>query len=516
LTYSLIGTQVLIPLSSNVTTLIGLEDMTDLFEYQFSFVVAALMALPVSWFPTLQIYHRNTYQEKRLPGMQRWIVVPMIFAFILNTWGYLGWLVRLLILIVLANIYRGLWWRYRKEANTDREYRRYKGGFLIVMDLQPLTVIYRMMMVWILPIAFLLLSIAEILVTTKVLSGFGKTIEEWLNDFFGGKLSDVSAYAMDPSFALRIRSAVEYDLKFFHQMGLVDNIHVFAHSQGTPITFETLFTHMPKEYRKKIKTYVTIGSVLGYYYQVAPVLEEVYSPERFRKADYELDTFAEGFRWFNCWNLLDNITGFYGLDEYDLELMEENKNKRATEARYPTNIKTRTRGHSDYWTNLDEVQVPFARRVLYDKVDEKWKPTIRVKGPIQRIGAFLTWLCSLGLAGGTYAIIASLASRTRNWPQIWDGIGGAFGALFKALAKIEFLKTMFDFDTVALLFMDREKFKETWFFAQLNETPVYGWLNDILGWILGNLGGILGGIIAFYIGVQIVKVVCFLQRSKES
>jgi hypothetical protein len=248
--------------------------------------------------------------------------------------------------------------------------------FLMLKNLFPLMVLYRMMVVWALPVAFLGLGLAKVLIATKVLGAYGKTLEEFLNNRLGGSLGDVSAYAMDPSLALRIRSAVEYDIKFFHQMKEVSNIHIFAHSQGTPITFETLFTHMPKEYRKKIKTYVTIGSVLSYYYQIVPVLDEVYFPERFRKSDYELGTFADGFRWFNCWNLADNITGFYGLDEYDLDRVKQSKTA-SGEVKYPTNIKTRFRGHSDYWTNLEEVQLPFARRVLHDEVDKKWIPKTR-------------------------------------------------------------------------------------------------------------------------------------------
>ncbi|MEK6573661.1 MAG: hypothetical protein AABZ58_05035, partial [Chloroflexota bacterium] len=172
--------------------------------------------------------------------------------------------------------------------------------------------IYRYIVVLTLPITFLGLTIARLLQWTRVLGGVGDEIEKALNRALSGVLGDVVTYAMDPAQAHRVRSVVEADLRFFHDRPDVSFIHVFAHSQGTPITFETLFNHLPDTYRRKIKTYATIGSVLSYYHQVNAVIDAFYIP---RFPVYPYPKFADGFKWMNFWNLAAPITEFYGLDE---------------------------------------------------------------------------------------------------------------------------------------------------------------------------------------------------------
>lgn len=481
-----------------------LEKTEDLFAFSrrlpptlFSIVFAATMAVFMSWRPSLRIYHRNTYQEGRLPGLQRWIVIPMIIAFLLDPGTYLLILIIALIPIVIDSISRNCFWDYRKEANTDREFVTYamikkghaerteKRSFYLLKEPIPIPwmAYYRLVVVLGLPIAFLGLFIAEILIATKILGGFGKTLEAWLNNLFGDKLGDVSAYAMDPARALRIRSAVEYDLRFFHEMEHVDNIHVFAHSQGTPITFETLFTHMPEEYRKKIKTYVTIGSVLGYYYQIAPALDKVSSPGRFRKESYELDTFAKGFRWLNCWNLADNITQFYGLDEYDLELVKVDGDG----VKCPTNVKTRLRGHSDYWTNLDEVQIPFARRVLFDEVEDKWKPKTKVSGRILSYKR-LVILTTVLLTTIAWHIVALL------YPFVQFLVRFGVEKAYNALMEIQIGKVGEETTVGAKAVEIAERV-----------APFFETLYGTLGWILLVVVG-------YYIIVQIAKSFWFLKK----
>jgi hypothetical protein len=194
---------------------------------------------------------------------------------------------------------------------------------------------------------------------------------------------------------------------------------------------------MPRAYRRKIKTYVTIGSVLGLYNVIAPIPDETPLPDRFRKTDYKVETFAPGFRWFNCWNLADNITSFYGLDAYDLLLHQGGDNAGAE--RLPTNIRTRTRGHSEYWTNLEEVLVPFARRVIEDKIDEMWQlePTHRTRRHV--VGEALSWLL---LVAGVVSL-ALLFSR-----QLVDllfqpldlSLWALLGQVAGLLAEVDFLQ----------------------------------------------------------------------------
>ena len=224
-----------------------------------------------------------------------------------------------------------------------------------------------------------------------VLRGIGEGLEKALNVALSGFLGDVVTYATNPAQAHRVRQVVETDLKFFHARPEVSHIHVFAHSQGTPITFETLFNHLPGTYRGKVKTYVTIGSVLSYYNQVNAVLDKSYVP-RFPVRSYPKD-FAGGFKWMNFWNLADPITEFYGLDEYNLveeapvfSLTKEERPKPISlnaslskTKRDPvgtTNIKTRTtlENHAEYWGNQDHVHIPFVLRVLGVWRPQQWNP----------------------------------------------------------------------------------------------------------------------------------------------
>jgi hypothetical protein len=322
-----------------------------------------LSTLIMAWPQTLRISWRTKGPLERLPGLQRWIVLLLVVTFLLNTQVYLQFFLYFFIPVFVINIVRNWLWRFRPCASSDRQLKEITlpNGDVIKIrtDLLPDTLFYRLIVVLGLPIAFFLYFVAWLLKVTWILGDVGKKIEEMLSSVLGSILGDVSAYAMDPTQAHRIRSVVETDIKFFDN-DQIDRIHVFAHSQGTPITFETLFRQLEDEHRKKIKTYVTIGSVLGYYYQVTPILDRVYGTNRFRLEWYP--EFAEGFRWFNCWNLIDPIAQFCGLDQY--EKKGESAGLGEGDPVIPINIKTRFRGHSDYWTNLKEVQIPFANHVL--------------------------------------------------------------------------------------------------------------------------------------------------------
>jgi pimeloyl-ACP methyl ester carboxylesterase len=222
-----------------------------------------------------------------------------------------------------------------------------------------------------------------------------------------GVLGDVVSYAMDPAQAHRVRSVIEAEIKFFHDCHEVSSLHVFAHSQGTPITFEVLFHHLPDAYRRKIRTYVTIGSVLSYVHQATACSTRstwlVFPVEPY-------PDFADEFKWINFWNLADPVTEFYGLDEYNLVVQApvylQNAGGSYVRASRPmilplwrpsalrpaqTNIKTAATpaNHSEYWENNRRVQGPFAKRVFGDLRPHEWdreQPEETVRGKSRAVG----------------------------------------------------------------------------------------------------------------------------------
>ena len=359
-------------------------------------IIAALAALTVVVLSAFQTqYQMKRYEEKKplenLPGVGGWVVGLLILTLLFSPNGYVLWVLVWVVLELALLVARAKAWPYREISNSDcvtdhyysvaedpKIYKYSKDRLRRVFVL-----IYRGIVVLTLPITYLLVLIARLMQWTRVLSTVGVGLEKTLNVVLSGGLGDVVSYAMDPAQAHRVRQVIETDLRFFHDRPEVSHIHVFAHSQGTPITFETLFNQLPPPYRKKIKTYATIGSVLSYYHQINPIIDRFYVP-RFPVRPYPKD-FAVGFKWMNFWNLADPITEFYGLDEYNLvekekapvlklddqnnpilldtqQMLADTKRDPAS----PVNIRTRAtlQNHSEYWSNLDQVQIPFALRVL--------------------------------------------------------------------------------------------------------------------------------------------------------
>jgi hypothetical protein len=381
-----------------------------------------------------------------LPAMSNWVLFFLAAAFLLNPVRYLLGIGALALLQLALLRARAVAWPYRQVSNSDTDTKDYfaemkdgKKRFwkrnLPLMRLSQL--FYRYLVVVSLPLAFIGLTVARLLKWTRVLGSMGEALEGVLNMVLGSVLGDVVTYAMDPAQAHRVRCAVETDLKFFHDHPEVSDLHVFAHSQGTAITFEVLFHHLPDVYRSKIKTYLTIGSVLSYYHQANPILDSVYI-RRFPVRPYP--NFNPDFKWMNFWNLVDPITEFYGLDEYNVivgapPLDPEVKRHPSS----PTNIKTRAtpENHSEYWGNIDLVQRPFVRRVLGDMRPIEWAPDSLRLAPFglshQTFVMFLwaAWsMIFMGIASGLYWV----------WQQNWlDGfrefIRGAWFALEGEFAK---------------------------------------------------------------------------------
>ncbi|MCH7588901.1 MAG: hypothetical protein IIC78_12850 [Chloroflexi bacterium] len=330
-----------------------------------------LMASFVMTWPSFLRIHSRYKLGTRLPGFQYWLLVLLGVAVLISPFIYLLQLLQLAIVVIVINVIRAFVWKKRPFKNVGTDYflgeltvRENETIHVSAFPFAILHFFYRWFVIWALPIAFPLLLISRLFkwLDRLGLKQFGSSIEEFISAQLSSGLGDVSAYAMSTSQAMRVRSVLETDIQFFDRK--CDHIHVFAHSQGTAIAWETLFVHLQQKYRSKIKTYVTIGSVLTYYHHTSPVLSKIFPSHRFRH-----DTcpdFADDFQWFNCWNLADQVTGFHGLEEYRIK--SEN-------SWIPIEVKTRSpllSGHSDYWNNIDEVFLPFANRLLGTNSGKVW------------------------------------------------------------------------------------------------------------------------------------------------
>ncbi len=392
--------------------------------YQFGFVVllAFIVALIAATPMALETKRKMAEGEvSRLPAMANWVLIFLAAGFLLAPGRYLLGLLALAITEIAFLRARAMAWPFRQIANSDSDTKEYysyldaNGVKCFGRRDMPITrlsqIFYRYIVVLALPLTFPGLILARFLKWTKVLGDVGDVLEATVNLVLGSVLGDVATYAVDPTLALQVRCAVETDLRFFHDRADVADLHVFAHSQGTPITFELLFNHLDDAYRKKIKTYVTIGSVLSYYHQANPVLDPVYM-RRFPVRPYP--TFGPDFKWMNFWNLADPITEFYGLDEYNMLLAAPPLDP--TVERHPsspTNIKTRAtlENHSEYWSNLDLVQLPFAKRVLGELRPKEWNPDALKSKSRLMFQAYLVYVWLFWTAvgfGGLFGLVWAL------------------------------------------------------------------------------------------------------------
>ncbi|MBI3243655.1 MAG: DUF4332 domain-containing protein [Chloroflexi bacterium] len=406
------------------TSLFSAQDGLDVFKRWLMAGTIAIIFLAV--LPAIETMRRmREYpKDKRigsLPGMWSWVMLVLTAVFVWNPGSYILSLLFLATLQLALLRARALAWPCREFNNSDsaiEDYYQVDDGtgkakiHKLTTNQRPRLdiLVYRYIIVLSLPISFLALTVARLLKWTRVLGGLGDAIESAASTLLSGVMGDVATYATDPAQAHRVRSVVEADYKFFHDRPEVSHIHVFAHSQGTPITFEMLFHHLPGAYREKLKTYATIGSVLSYYNQINPILDPVYI-QRFPVLPYP--QFPKGFKWMNFWNLIDPITEFYGLDEYNLvkeayklKPKQASKTVKVEELRKavkrgeasPTNIKTpaTTQHHGEYWSNQDQVQIPLALRVLGVLRPKQWNPDKLILPPFGLShSSYVLWLTAL-------------------------------------------------------------------------------------------------------------------------
>ncbi len=341
------------------------------------------------------------YKDKQLmllPVLPSWVLLALIFLLVSEPIAYFKFVLILLAIQASLLIARGLLWSRRTFANSDvdiAEYYSYKEDGkkkigkvdeLWVTRLLFTPLIYRYLIFMTLPIGFVGTLLVSLFKWTKFLGGIGESLDKALNVMLVGYMDDVVNYAMDSAQSSRVRSAVINDIIYFYNKPGVQRIHVVAHSQGTPITYESLFHFLDEQYQDKIYTYATIGSVLSYYHQARGVLDSVYY-ERFPVSALKKHRFPRNFKWMNFWNFSDPITEFYGLDEYttfqDAPPLDEEFVRTRTS---PVNIRTRTslaENHGEYWNNLEKFTLPFAKRVLATKPADmrppEWAPDVKRK-----------------------------------------------------------------------------------------------------------------------------------------
>lgn len=361
----------------------------------FVFVTGAIWAIAPALEHSVMSYQYAKYRKlKSLPVLPNWVLLALIFFLISEPLAYLRFVLILLALQTSLIVARGLLWKFRTYANSDvdiAEYYSYEEDgrklvgkvdevFLTRLFFTPL--IYRYLIFITLPIGFIGTLLTSLLKWTKFLGGIGASLDKALNVMLVGYMDDVVNYAMDPAQSNRVRSAVINDIVYFYNKPGVKRIHVVAHSQGTPITYEALFHFLDKKYQDKIFTYTTIGSVLSYYHHARGVLDPVYY-ERFPVSVSTEQNFPKGFKWLNFWNFSDPITEFYGLDEYTyFEKAPPLDAKFARGIASPTNIRTKTsaENHGEYWNNLEKFTTPLAKRTMGELRPKEWDSDIGEKG----------------------------------------------------------------------------------------------------------------------------------------
>lgn len=371
--------------------------LVGLYAIFIGFVATNPTLLVMEWLKT------PLSKRPRLPGTEYWVLPVLVISILYYPSLYILWfliiaVIELVLLSSRARVWskRALWY---SDTSTD-DYWRYPKKKGVIHRQKPIisSLLYRFILVLVLPIGGVVLAISQLLVWTKILEPVGKLLVKLIALAMSDFMGDIVVYAQDPDQAQRIRSVVIDQIKHFDQHDEVADIHIFSHSLGTVITYETLFYHLPKDYRGNIRTYVTIGSVLRGMNKGNPVLDERFVPRfpvRFpsnASPGFKVNKSNENvFKWFNCWNLLDPATEFSSLDKYifvsnapklthpqnsgkKLPKVPAPQKKNTHYRSYnPHNIKTKALdNHGGYWTNLEDVQIPFAERVLGKASPDRW------------------------------------------------------------------------------------------------------------------------------------------------
>ena len=389
-----------------------------LMQFWHYFLAAAGVALVASLGPAV-ISARSHTAKERLPGLGSWVLWAMVVALLFQPGSYTAVLLMYLVVgvVVILLARRGAW-SMRPNWYTDSPVKYHLDKDNKYIDQRPSHLArgtqfaYRLFTVLGIPVAILTLLLSKGFRILNLFGDLGTKIDDVISGFVNRFLGDVTAYALDPVQASIVQNVVEEDIKTFVDLTqsedetepVVDVVHLFAHSQGTPIAYEVYIHLLDVRYRKKVRNLLTIGSVLNLHNLVNGVLDET-QWSRFPPEEYPpQNTVNRGFKWINFWNFTDPITQFVGLEAYRYAALKMNKDGDIIYHQdgtptltfhkiSPFSIKTKDsilKNHMEYWTNIDEIHYPFIKHIL--KPDpNKWLPDEWVSPSLRRRQEEVTW-----------------------------------------------------------------------------------------------------------------------------
>lgn len=329
-------------------------------------------------------------QSRRWPGERpdvgTWTpYLMLLMAFLISPVWYVIGIIHLVAFNVVLQTVRDVAWPCRHDFGTDddrlaasayRDDGAGERGATTWRDLAARLVrgywlpqwLYRYTAIVVLPLVSIVYALVRVLAlvpaSIPVVGSLSGRLSSLVGELISGSMGDITVYATDPAQAPRIRAAAIDAIHTLARRDDVDRIHVVAHSQGTPIAYETLYHHLPDADRAKVWSFVTIGSVLNYYHQIHTVLDR-FSEHRFPvRAD---PGFPPQYRWVNLWNSGDPIPEFRSLEGFGSGIGD----------RGPTNVKVSAHrlpvaSHTGYWTDVYDLHIPLARRLLGDLNPDEW------------------------------------------------------------------------------------------------------------------------------------------------
>ncbi len=284
---------------------------------------------------------------------------------------------------------------------------------------------YRLTVVVGLPVMGLVWGLARLLNWIPATRALGRGLADVASRVLSGIMGDVASYARDPTRAARIRGTLEREIERLHQDHSVACVHVVAHSQGTALAFECLYDSLHPKYRRRLRTFITLGSPLGFYHAAEPVMDR-FAMQRFPGPTYP--RFPNGYRWFNFWSFSDPITEFSGLPEYAFPAGVSPGAQAAPAG--PRSIETRVslRNHTAYWHDYECVMYPLAKRVLLGGTPPEWEDSDRTGDAAaepSRVRSTVRLALSYALAFVALATVVYLARGVGEFlgPRIPQSIG---------------------------------------------------------------------------------------------
>jgi hypothetical protein len=367
-----------------------------------------------------------------------WLLMLLVIVMAVDPIAYVSLLLVVIAAQTIVLFARQLSWRHRPHSDSDTRYsiRAHGPALILVARVIMSPALYRFIVIITLPIAIVGYSSTKALRWTRILAPLAEVIESALRLTLSGTLGDVVNYAMNPAQANRIRRAIIAGIEL--ATSEVDKVHVFAHSQGSAISYEVIFGDDIREaQRRKISTFVTIGSPLSYYAQANDVLD-IAETNRFPVLSPPSSEFQSEFTWYNYWNILDPITEFFGLDEYGDTCSDGS----AQNPHRIHNIRTKAallpwQSHSRYWKDIDGVYVPLLMRITESPQSDREES--RLNSDVTHARAVVGFVASAVVALVAMTIFLKISTRNGSTSPIplLEGSKQLLSLLFGLFLPIE-------------------------------------------------------------------------------